>query len=186
MKNEQPAPASDLTDVALIARAKSMAKQWILAISLQHDRITNPRPQDKVFHPFGADYFHEADVHFLAIALQRLRKTVKTLEHVPQLREKARIAGHSFDESLPWVKRLRDVFEHIEDYAVDSNKRHTKTTSRQDLQVWSADSNGMRWLGYDIDWSKTLDVAHDLHTMITSASDMLPRSTNVTSNEFQT
>ena len=171
MNEKQPTRAPDLTDAALIARAKSLANRWIFAISLQHDRVTSPRPQDKVFHPFGADYFHEADVHFLAIALQRLRKIAKSLEYVPQLRDRARSAGRTFDESLPWVKRVRDVFEHLEDYAVDSNRRHTKTTLRQDLQVWSADSSGMKWLGCDIDWSKTLAVAQELHTMITSASD---------------
>jgi hypothetical protein len=115
--------ANDLSEAAIVERAKSMANQWMWAVSLQHDRISNPRPQDKEFHPFGVDGFNEADVHFLIIALMRLRRVATTLEHAPQQWDSVRRSIDAFDARLPWLKRLRDVFEHLEDYAVDSNLR---------------------------------------------------------------
>jgi len=115
--------AADLSEGAVVERAKSMANNWMWAVSLQHDRIVNPRPQDKPFHPFSMQDFNEADLHFLVIALRRLRTTATTLEHAPQLWETVRYTIDAFDARLPWLKRVRDVFEHLEDYAVDSNLR---------------------------------------------------------------
>jgi len=163
-------PAAEITPAAVVERAKSMANQWMWAVSLQHARITSPRPQDNAFHPFGIDGFHEADVHFFVVALRRLRTVATTLEHAPPQWDSVRSAIHSFDARLPWLKRLRDVFEHLEDYAVDSNHRRSNT-SRREIQVWSASENGMQWLGYDIDWNQALSAAQDLYAAIKTALD---------------
>ncbi len=96
--------ALDLSDAAVVERAKSMANDWMWAVSLQHDRIIHPRSQDQPFHPFGAQDFHEADVHFLVIALGRLRKTATTLEHAPQQWDSVRHAISAFDARLPWLR----------------------------------------------------------------------------------
>lgn len=162
--------ASDLSEAAVVERAKSFANQWMWAVSLQHNRITSPRPQDTAFHPFGLDSFNEADVHFLVIALRRLRTAASTLEHAPQVWNPVRDAIHAFDARLPWVKRLRDVFEHLEDYAVDSNLRKSDT-SRRELQVWAGGENGMQWLGYDVDWMEALLAAKDLYAAVKAAHD---------------
>ena len=164
--------ASDLGEAAVVERAKSLARQWMWAVSLQHDRISRPRPQDKAFHPFGVDAFNEADVHFLVIALRRLRTVAATLEHAPQMWDSVRSAIQAFDARLPWLRRLRDVFEHLEDYAVDSNLRRS-STSRRELQVWSFGEHGMQWLGYDVDWKEALLAAEDLYGAMKTAYDSL-------------
>lgn len=161
--------ASDLGEAAILERAKSMATDWMWAVSLQHDRIVAPRPQDQAFHPFpGVKSFNEADIHFLAIALRRLRQVAATIEHAPQQWEPIRRAIENFDARLPWLKRLRDVFEHLEDYAIDSNLRKS-TTSRRELQVWMADKNGLKWLGYDVNWEEAYMAAKDLYGAILAA-----------------
>ena len=162
--------SAGLTPAAVVGRAKSMATQWMWAVSLQHDRITSPRPQDKAFHPFGIDGFHEADGHFFVIALRRLRTVATTFEHAPQQWDSVRSAIGTFDERLRWLKPLRDVFEHLEDYAVDSNCRRSNT-SRRELQAWSAGENGMPWLGYDVDWNQALSAAQDLFGTVKTAFD---------------
>ena len=164
--------AADLNEADIVERAKSLANRWTWAVSLQHDRITKPRPQDKPFHPFGIDAFNEADVHFLVISLRRLRTVATTLEHAPQVWDSVRSAIQAFDARLPWLKRLRDVFEHLDDYAVDSNLRRSDT-SRKELQVWSFDENGMQWLGYDIDWKEARSAAKDLYGTVKTACDSL-------------
>ncbi|MFC1731540.1 hypothetical protein ACFL6I_14585 [candidate division KSB1 bacterium] len=164
--------AADLSADAVVERAKSMANDWMWAVSLQHDRIVNPRPQDKPFHPFGMLDFNEADVHFLTIALRRPRQTAATIEHAPQQWDPVRRAIETFDAKLPWLKLLRDVFEHLEDYAVDSNRRHS-STSRRELQVWSGGNEGLDWLGYDVDWREAHLAAKDLYASVKAAYDSM-------------
>ena len=161
-------PAADLTPTTVMKRARSMANEWMWAVCLQHDRITNPRPQDEEFHPFGVRGFNEADVHFLAIALRRLRAAAATIKHAPQQWDSVRPAIQTFDDRLPWLKRLRDVFEYLEDYAVDSNQRRS-STSRRELQIWSGCETGLNWLGYDIDWKEALDAARELFDAVKAA-----------------
>lgn len=165
---------SGLREEAIVERANSLANRWAWAVSLQHDRITKPRSQDKEFHPFGNEAFNEADVHYLVIALSRLRKIAITIEHVTQVWGDVQESIKSFDDRLPWLKRLRDVFEHLEDYAVDSNLRKTNT-SRKELQVWSANENGMKWLGYEIIWDEALYAANDLYGAVKTAYDYFVR-----------
>ncbi|HUY90031.1 MAG TPA: hypothetical protein VMV10_14945 [Pirellulales bacterium] len=164
--------SADLSDAAVVERAKSMANDWMFAVSLQNDRIVNPRPQDQPFHPFGIQGFNEADVHFWAIALQRLRQIATTVESAPQQWDPVRRAIETFDAKLPWLKRLRDVFEHLQDYAIDSNLRHTPT-SRRELQVWSGGEDGLNWLGYDVDWREAHLAAKDLYASVKAAYDSL-------------
>ena len=164
--------AGDLSEAAIVERAKSMANQWMWAVSLQHDRITTPRPQDKTFHPFGIEGFNEADVHFLVIALLRIRRVATTIEHVPQQWPSVRRAIEIFDARLPWLKHLRDVFEHLEDYAVDSNRRRSRT-SRRELQVWSSSESGMHWLGHNVDWEEGKLAAEDLYAAVKAPYDSL-------------
>jgi len=142
------------------------------AVSLQHSRITGPRAQDAAFHPFGLKSFNEADVHFLVISLRRLRAAASILEHAPQVWNPVRDAIQAFDARLPWLKHLRDVFEHLEDYAVDSNLRKSNT-SRREIQVWSGGENGMQWLGLDVDWNEALLAAKVLCAAVKASNDAL-------------
>lgn len=168
--------AVDLTPAAVVERAKSMATDWMWALSLQYDRIVAPRAQDQRFHPFNVQHFHEADVHFFMIALRRLRQVATTIEQAPEQWPPVRRAIDDFDRKLPWLKRLRDVFEHLEDYAVDSNLRHTET-SRRELQVWSAKENGLEWLSYRIEWREAVHAAEELYVCVKTAHSLLVAQT---------
>jgi hypothetical protein len=166
--SKRRAKSNDVEEAAVVERAKSMANDWMRAVSLQHDRIANPRSNDQPFHPFGMDTFHEADVHFLVITLVRLRRVATTLVFVPNQWGAVKSAIEKFDRELPWLKRLRDVFEHLEDYAVDSNLRQS-SVSRRELQVWSANVEGIIWLDYNINWNQTLLAATELHASVVTA-----------------
>ena len=162
--------AANLGEAAIVERAKSLATQWMWAVALQHARITKPRSQDSSFHPFGLRTFNEADVHFLAIALRRIRTVATTLEHVPKEWNSVNQAIQTFDNRLPWLKPVRDVYEHLEDYAVDSNLRRTGTT-RRELQVWTSDEEGLNLLGYYVNWNEALAAAKDLYAAVKSVAD---------------
>ncbi len=159
----------ELDEAELIERAKSMATDWMWAVSLQHDRIINPRPQDQAFYPFSPMSINEPDIHFLVIALRRLRQAAATIEHAPQQWDPVRREIENFDKRIPWLKRLRDVFEHLEDYAIDSNFRHSPV-SRREIQTWSATTHSLEWLGYDVNWQEAHLAAEDLYKAVLAAS----------------
>jgi len=76
--------ASDLSEAAVVERAKSFANQWMWAVSLRHTRITSPRPQETAFHPFGLDSFNEADWQQ---ALRLEPNMTEAAENLPNLDE---------------------------------------------------------------------------------------------------
>lgn len=147
--------ARDLTDAALIERAWSMANDWAWAVALQCDRLSSPRKADAPFSSFGNSFSEadimEADVHFLAIALRRLRRCAELLRHVPSIWPSVQTAIEDFDRALPQLNAFRNAFEHLEDYAIDEPGRHHKEVSRRDLQVWTATSQGLEWKGGTFD-----------------------------------
>lgn len=57
MPKKKREKSEELSDSAIIERAKSIANGIMWAVSLQYDRLKNPREQDQKFHPWG-----EADV----------------------------------------------------------------------------------------------------------------------------
>lgn len=170
--------ANALSNSAIVERAKSMANDWMWAIDLQLSRIKSPRLQDADYHSFGVNSANDADIHFLVISLARLRRIAVTIEHVPTQWENVHLAINNFDARLPWLKRMRDVFEHLEDYAVDSNLKRS-STSRRELQVWSLTDNGIHWLGFDINWEESRAAAIELHASIKSAYDSFLLSARV-------
>jgi hypothetical protein len=157
-----------MSEGEVVERAMSLATEWMWAVSLQYDRIINPRPQDQAFHQFGVNDFNEADIHFFVIALRRLRQSATTIEQVPQQWDTIRRAIDEFDKRVPWLKHLRDVFEHLEDYAIDSNCRKS-TTSCREIQVWSASKHSLIWLGYNVDYQEAHLAAKELYKAILSA-----------------
>lgn len=157
-----------LSEAAILGRAKSLASDWVWAIALQIDRIKNPRPQDILYHRFDDDSFLEADIHFLIIALRRLRTSATTIEHVPSKWPEVEKAINEFDNHLPSLKTMRDVFEHLEDYAVDSNKRRTNV-SRSMLQTWVASKDGIQWMDEELKWDDCQTATRDLFETVKAA-----------------
>ncbi len=70
------------------------------------------------------------------------------------------VALKSFDAALPNLKIMRDVAEHIDDYAVDSGK--DRNISRKSLEVGSSDGEVWQWLDFEIDASKALSASFAL------------------------
>lgn len=67
---------------------------------------------------------------------------------------------------------MRDVGEHIEDYGIDSTKRHNKAVSRSSLEVgtWNTDGS-FSWLGHEINIDAALEASYQLFKAIKSASE---------------
>lgn len=108
---------------------------------MQCRRIQTAEPEDDDFL-----FRRLVDFQFLIVALLRLRRAVVIASRVPLVSPTITHALAEFDSSLPDVKRMRDVAEHIDEYATDSLHRHDQQVYRYMLEVPSWDNGTLRWL----------------------------------------
>ena len=64
-----------------------------------------------------------ADFDFLIVALTRLQRAARLAAKIPQLRVSIDAALAQFDRALPDLKKMRDVAEHFDDYALDQGRQ---------------------------------------------------------------
>lgn len=119
-----------LSDTAMIERAWSLMNESMRAIDLQRRRLRSSEPED-------ADFIFRwwVDLQFLIVALRRLRRSAELATRVSTAKSIIADAIEQFDRELPMLQKMRNVGEHIDDYAVDSEKRRHKDVERFSLQV---------------------------------------------------
>lgn len=143
------------SDASTLERAKSLCNIAIFTVSLQYRRLQTAEPEDKAF------IFRElADFHFMITALIRLRTSAKIAARVPYASKIINRAIKQFDGALPALIKMRDVLEHIDDYALDKG-RHTDV-QRQQLQVTQWGSAVYSWLGEELNVDDALAAAEKL------------------------
>lgn len=153
-----------VTDPALVERMKTEATTWINAVHMQYHRISRPvaSPDD------GAVQYwrQEIDLHFLLVALTRLRRAVVLAARVTQLQRALNDRVADFDRDVPYLLRLRNVAEHVDDYT--TGRGRDRRVMRWQLQNWSlgSDQDGnvtWSWLGEEVDSAKGRLAAVDLY-----------------------
>jgi hypothetical protein len=144
-----------VTDPALIKRMKTEATTWINAVHMQYHRISRPlaSPSD------GAVQYwrQEIDLHFLLVALTRLRRAVVLAARISQLQRTLNDRVADFDRDVPYLLRLRNVAEHVDDYT--TGRGRDRRVMRWQLQNWSfgSDQDGnvtWSWLGEQVNPAK--------------------------------
>jgi hypothetical protein len=153
------------TSAATYERAKRLANLSLCAIDLQCRRLSSSEPEDSVF------IFRKwADFDFLTVALTRLRRAAKLAAGIPELQVSLGAALAEFDAALPHLKRMRDVAEHIDDYAVDRGRE--RSIARQSLEVsfMSNDDSTIEWLGARLNSQEALKASQRLFEAIKEAS----------------
>jgi hypothetical protein len=125
------------SEAATIERAARLTNEAMWVVALQRRRLTTTEPEDRSFP--GRLW---ADWQFFIVALIRLRAAAKIACAVPEVRDEAARALAAFDDGLP-IRRMRDVGEHIDDYAVGRGKH--SDVERRALEVGSFDSTTLRW-----------------------------------------
>ncbi len=118
-----------------------MANVAMWSIELQCRRLETVEPEDAKFV-----LRKWADFDFLIVALTRLRRATGLAAQIPQLQPSLSTALVQFDKALPDLKKMRDVAEHVDDYAVDQG-RH-RAVSRKSLEVSTMEADGptLCWL----------------------------------------
>jgi hypothetical protein len=159
--------ASGPSKAATLERARSLANEAMFTVALQRRRIRSEEPEDGVFVMRWW-----ADLQFLIVALRRLRRAAELASRSQAAKDSMTSALRAFDDALPQLTVMRNVGEHIDDYALDNPKRRHKDVSRQALQVGTWDGTTYQWLGESLNVDIAHDAARTLFVAVSSAAKM--------------
>ena len=118
--------ASDTTTQAQQGWGARSPRFWAKALRLQDERlaatyeevITAPRDSEERVDAF--DRLH-IEAHFLLIAFAHMLRLLEVFANVLD-DEYIRTIRDDFRKRAPWIKNLRDVLEHLDEYAVGKGK----------------------------------------------------------------
>ncbi len=153
------------SDAVILERARSLCNEACFTVALQCRRLKSTEPEDAVFV-----FRWWADLQFLIVALRRARRAAQIALRVSSVAARIDAAITEFDSALPRLSKMRNVGEHIDDYAVDNPKRHHKDVARGQLQVGTFDGSVFRWLEHDLDIDVALKATERLFNAVKQAS----------------
>lgn len=153
------------TDAATYERARRLANRAMLTVAMQIRRIEAKEPEDHLWPRRLADY------EFLIAALWRLRLAAKLAACVPELEPRLAIAIKEFDDGLPGLRAMRNVAQHIDDYARD--KGNNKSIGRKSLEVAIIGPTGLDWMGFSLKPTDAARVGAALFAAMESGRDLL-------------
>ena len=149
---------NSISDEATLERSFSYCTESLKTIFLQIRRLKSTEPEDSTF------VFRQwADLRFLILSLDRLSKAASIATNVDEISSKVKQIQKEFTDSIPYLKKLRDIGEHFDAYSMDDGK--LKDMSRKSLQVgtWSEDGLNFTWLDEEIDVMKCQESAIKLY-----------------------
>jgi hypothetical protein len=132
---QRPSPGASLE------RARRLANVELHAIALQRRRLATKEPEDECFVMRWW-----TDLQFLIVALRRFRRSVEVAAHIPAIADDVRAAAAAFDRAVPSLALMRNIGEHIDEYAIDHPKRHVESVDRRQLEVGWWDGTTFSWL----------------------------------------
>jgi hypothetical protein len=150
------------SEEATIERAASMAGEAVRMVALQRRRLRSVEPEDEEFV-----FRRWADFQFMLVSLVRLRHAALLAAKPRLTREHINCAVVSFDAALPAMRGMRNVGEHLDEYALDEGR--DQRVSRHDLQVGAFDEETFDWLGCRLDVDRALTAAEALHGAVVEA-----------------
>ncbi len=152
------------SDAATLERAKRLGNKAMFTIALQRRRLRSKEPEDEEFV-----FRFWADLEFLIIALRRLRRAALVAQKVPSASGSMKAAIDAFDAALPGLNEMRNVSEHVEQYAVDEPSRHHLHISRKQLEVAAWDGTVFSWLDRQLNIDTAFTTAENLFVAIRDA-----------------
>jgi hypothetical protein len=156
-------PARDHpSDTATLERAHGLANDAVRSVALQRRRLRSTEPEDD---EFVMRWW--ADAQMLIVMLRRLRRAAELAAKVPSARTRMARALDQFDHALPSLRKMRDVGEHIDEYALDEGK--DRAISRRSLQVGQWDGTSLCWLGQSLNVDVAMQAAEDLYVSVRDA-----------------
>lgn len=158
------------SDAAKYERARRVANLALWTLSVQLRRLNGEEPEDKDF-PLR----RWSDFHFFIWALVRFRKACQIASKIPSIQTAMSTELNKFDSVLPNLIKMRDVAEHIEDYALSKGK--DRTISRQSLEVGSFDGETWSWLEFEINCPKALSTCEEIFEILKASHSRVTSDT---------
>jgi hypothetical protein len=150
------------SDAATIERARSLANEAIHMAALQRRRLQSAEPEDETFV-----FRRWADFQFFIVSLLRLRQAALLAARPRASKAGIESAISEFDESLPGLRKMRNVGEHVDEYAVERGR--DRGVTRRALHVGTFDAMTLEWLGERLDADEALAAAERLYGAIQDA-----------------
>lgn len=160
-----------MNDAVIVERTVRLANIEMKMVALQLRRIRGKEPEDDDFI-----FRRWADLQFFIISLYRLRTTATVGYNVSDTKIRYSIIGvvKEFDRAVPELKKLRNIVEHQNEYAVDSPKRKVKTVDRKQLEVGSWNDTEYNWLGVTLNIDEAYNAAGKLFTNLQRVRNSMP------------
>ena len=140
-------------------RVRRLAIESMWAVRLQHRRLNSHEPEDARFVTRRV-----ADWHFFIVALTRFRKVVCLASAIAVICSDVKKELAEFDAKLPGRQNMRDIAEHIDDYAIGAGKVRFKDP--KDLEFIRLDDKEFVWMDETINADDALAAAESLFLSI--------------------
>lgn len=141
---------------ATYERARRLASMAAWSVDLQCRRLASTDSGDDVFV-----LRRWTDFDFLIVALTRLRRACTLAARVPQIRQFMLDALSEFDTALPDLKRMRDVAEHVDEYAINRGRRKMVDRLALEVSAMSHDGSTLEWLGARLNTNEASQAAQN-------------------------
>lgn len=128
--------------VALWTRGVGRQLARVREVNYRHRLSHSPNPEEQRDDP-DAEWQLHCDVYFLALAVRRV-VLFTDLFRRSSGDGRLEAAQKAFDEAAPAAKDLRDFLEHLDEYLLDSDRKHMKFPGR------AAPVLRLRWDGDDV------------------------------------
>lgn len=153
------------SDPVIAQRLRTEINRWSRGVELQVQRLE-----------MGSEVMDaEFDFHFLLSAAARVRRCVIRLDKEISTLDLAGPAD-AFDTAIPYLTRLRNASEHLDEYNLDLG-RSKERVYRTQMQVWSMGTSDdgapvWKWLGEEVNARLLRDATLELaRSALTSLSD---------------
>ncbi len=123
-------PATNPSDAVILERARRFANKAMWSVALQHRRLRSTEPEDAEFV-----FRWWVDLQFFIVALRRLRRAGELARRAASVADFVSKTLTTFDRKLPQLALIRNVGEHIDDYAAGAPGRRYKAIGRGMVQV---------------------------------------------------
>ena len=135
-------------DLSVLEDARMLASGAAWSIELQIRRLKSGccEVESCVMQPF-------VDFHYLLIAVGRLEKAAKLAGHVIDISAELK----KFKSQLPWLAKLRNAMEHIDDYQLGHGR--DSSVLIRDLHVFACDNESIDWLGVNVEYKTVVGAA---------------------------
>ena len=150
---------TESSNAATYERARRLANAAVFSVHLQRRRLQSAEPEDHVFA-----LRRWTDVHFLVVALTRLRRAAGLAKKVYEIKRPINRAIKAFELALPDLTVMRDVAEHIDQYAIDIGKH--PGVERQALECGAWDGTQFDWMGFSLNTDEALEASIKLFEAI--------------------